>query len=140
MGWPPMRVRSADAPMMATARGWNRRSNCTWWLRWREGTHIADRRCLLNRERCRPAMPVAPRKTTATLAAILSLAHIAHAESVAETAAAWGLMGTWATDCRLPPSEGNSYLSYAVASGGRLAHERDVGFRRDVAEVLRATQ
>ena len=73
------------------------------------------------------------------MAGALILAPIAHAETVAETAAAWGLMGTWAADCRLPPSEINGYLSYAAAPGGRLAHERDFGLRRDVADVLRAT-
>jgi hypothetical protein len=83
-------------------------------------------------------MSAAPRKIAAALALTLALAASARAETAGETAAAWGLVGTWAADCRLPPSEGNSYLTYALASGGRMAHERDVGFRRDVAEVVRA--
>lgn len=74
----------------------------------------------------------------ALLAAMVALGPAAHAETAAETAAAWGLLGTWSLDCRLPPSEGNSYMSYVVMPGGRLAHERDFGGRRDANEVLRA--
>jgi hypothetical protein len=88
-------------------------------------------------------MPAAPRKIglvrLSVLASALALASMAHAENPAETAAAWGLMGTWAADCRLPPSENNTYLSYVAASGGRLTHERDAGIRRDVADVVRTT-
>ena len=72
------------------------------------------------------------------LAGTLTLAQAAHAETAAETAMGWGLVGTWATDCRLPPSESNGYQSYSAASGGRLAHERDFGYRRDAGEILRA--
>ena len=63
----------------------------------------------------------------------------ARAETPAETAAAFGLLGTWAVDCRLPPSLGNGYLTYAAAPGGNIAHDRDFGSQRNVGEVVRAS-
>ena len=74
------------------------------------------------------------------LAAAMALPTSARAETAAEAAAAWGLVGTWAFDCRLPPSEGNGYLTYQVTPAGGLAHERDFGRRRDANEVLRAAE
>lgn len=74
------------------------------------------------------------------LAAAILLPAAARAESAAQAAAAWGLVGTWAFDCRLPPSEGNGYLTYQVTPAGGLAHERDFGRRRDANEVLRAAE
>src|SRR4030095_14340935 len=41
----------------------------------------------------------------------------ARAETPAETAAAFGLLGTWAVDCRMPPSVANGYLTYARTPG-----------------------
>ncbi len=72
-------------------------------------------------------------------AGALALTQPAHAETAAETAAAWGLLGTWSLDCGLPPSGGNGYMSYVAVSGGRLVHERDFGGWRDANEVLRVT-
>jgi hypothetical protein len=63
----------------------------------------------------------------------------ARAETPAETAAAFGLLGTWAVDCRLPPSLGNGYLTYAAAPGGNIAHDRDFGSQRNVGEIVRAS-
>jgi hypothetical protein len=71
-------------------------------------------------------------------AGALALAQTAQAETAVETAAAWGLLGTWSLDCRVPPSEGNGYISYVAMPGGRLVHERDFGGRRDANDVLRA--
>jgi hypothetical protein len=72
-------------------------------------------------------------------AGVLALPTVTLAETVADTAADWGLVGVWALDCRLPPSQGNAYQAYVVASGGRLVHERDFGLRQDAGDVLRAT-
>lgn len=72
-------------------------------------------------------------------AGALALTQPAHAETAVETAAAWGLLGTWSLDCRLPPSEGNGYVSFMAMPGGRLMHERDFGGRRDANDVLRVT-
>ena len=63
----------------------------------------------------------------------------ARAETPAETAAAFGLLGTWAVDCRLPPSVANGYLTYAATPGGNIAHDRDFGSQRNVGEVVRAS-
>ena len=61
------------------------------------------------------------------------------AETPAETAAAFGLLGTWAVDCRLPPSLANAYLSYVATPGGNIAHDRDFGSQRNVGEIMRAS-
>ena len=49
-----------------------------------------------------------------SLLLVLCQTPAARAETPAETAAAFGLLGTWAVDCRLPPSLGNGYLTYAA--------------------------
>ena len=59
------------------------------------------------------------------------------AESAADAAARWGLIGTWKTDCGAPTSAQNGALSYAER-GGRLVHEREFGDRRDANPVLEA--
>jgi|SRR5689334_11015031 hypothetical protein len=63
----------------------------------------------------------------------------ARAETPAQTAAAFGLLGTWAVDCRLPPSIANAWLTYAATPGGNIAHDRDFGSQRNIGEVVRAT-
>lgn len=61
------------------------------------------------------------------------------AETIAETAQQWGLIGPWSLDCSLPPDHANgTVLSYEIA-GDRLMHRRDFGDSRDEAEVLAAT-
>jgi len=62
----------------------------------------------------------------------------ARAETPAETAAAFGLLGTWAVDCALPPSLANGYLSYVATPGGNIAHDRDFGSQRNTGEIVRA--
>ena len=52
------------------------------------------------------------------------------AQSMAEEAAGWGLLGTWALDCTVPASRSNAYLSY-VREGDALIHRRDFGDTRD---------
>jgi hypothetical protein len=63
----------------------------------------------------------------------------ARAERPAETAAAFGLLGTWAVDCALPPSFANTYLTYSAAPGGNIAHHRDFGVQRSIAEIQHAS-
>jgi hypothetical protein len=62
----------------------------------------------------------------------------AAAQSVADVASRWGLIGTWSLDCSKPASGSNGYLTYAVRSGGKVAHERDFGDRRDTNDVQQA--
>lgn len=77
----------------------------------------------------------------AVVSLIIGLGHpgLAQAETPAETAAAFGLLGTWAVDCRLPPSAVNGYLTYAATPGGNIAHDRDFGSQRNIGEVMRAS-
>ncbi len=72
------------------------------------------------------------------LAAALSvvLAHHASAETMAETAKQWGLIGPWSLDCSLPPDHNKgTVLSYEIADD-RVVHRRDFGDVRDESEVL----
>jgi len=85
-------------------------------------------------------MPISPR-TLAGVFVILLIAFGADgaaAETVAETLARWGLIGTWATDCSRPPSQANYRLSYVARPGGRVFHERDFGSSRDSRELRAA--
>jgi hypothetical protein len=75
----------------------------------------------------------------ASLLIVLTQATAARAETPAETAAAFGLLGTWAVDCRLPPSLANAYLTFAATPGGNIAHDRDFGSQRNIGEVVRAS-
>jgi hypothetical protein len=62
------------------------------------------------------------------------------AETIAETARQWGLVGPWSLDCSLPPDHANgTVLSYEITNGERLMHRRDFGDSKDEAEVLSAT-
>ncbi len=59
------------------------------------------------------------------------------AQSMADEAAVWGLLGTWAVDCTVPASRSNAYLSY-VRQGDALIHRRDFGDTRDEHLIDRA--
>jgi hypothetical protein len=48
------------------------------------------------------------------------------AETPADVASVWGLLGTWAVDCSQPASRQNSYLSF-VRNGDGLVHRRGFG-------------
>jgi hypothetical protein len=47
--------------------------------------------------------------------------------STAEIMSSWDMIGTWATNCRRPPSNQNAYLRFVVMTNGRVSfeHERD---------------
>jgi hypothetical protein len=63
----------------------------------------------------------------------------APAETVAETARQWGLIGPWALDCSIPPDRGNgAVLAYEIAPGDRVVHRRDFGDTTDESEVIAA--
>jgi hypothetical protein len=57
------------------------------------------------------------------LAAALALAGVeaANAQSVANTIAEFGLIGTWATDCAQPASSSNYLTIYAIKSSGEVS-------------------
>jgi hypothetical protein len=62
----------------------------------------------------------------------------AAADTAAEVVRRWGLIGSWATDCAVPPSKARPYLSYDIAANGRVMHRRDFGTGRDEQEIIAA--
>lgn len=75
------------------------------------------------------------------LAILLSLmfAPNASADTVAETAGAWGLIGSWSLDCSVAPDRGKgAVLAYEMAPGDRVIHRRDFGDTSDESEVITA--
>ena len=69
----------------------------------------------------------------------LTLARDASAETAAETARKWGLIGAWSLDCSLPPDRGKgTVLAYEVAPDGKLVHRRNFGDGTDESPVLSA--
>jgi hypothetical protein len=59
------------------------------------------------------------------------------AETVAQTARKWGLIGSWSLDCSLPvDSNKGTVLAYVIASDGRVLHRRNFGDRTDEGEVI----
>jgi hypothetical protein len=69
----------------------------------------------------------------------LTLALDASAETVAQTARKWGLIGPWSLDCSLPPDRGKgAVLAYEIASNGSVVHRRNFGDTTDEGQVLSA--
>ena len=69
----------------------------------------------------------------------LTLTLSASAETVAETARAWGLIGAWSLDCSVAPDRGEgAVLAYEIASGDRVVHRRNFGATTDESEVVTA--
>ena len=70
---------------------------------------------------------------------LLTLTLNASAETVAETARAWGLIGAWSLDCSVAPDRGEgAVLAYEIASGDRVVHRRNFGDASDASEVVAA--
>ena len=59
----------------------------------------------------------------ACLVAALAMATVetANAQSVANTVAEFGLIGTWATDCAQPPSTSNYLTIYSIKPSGEVS-------------------
>lgn len=69
----------------------------------------------------------------------LALARDASAETVAQTASKWGLIGSWAVDCSVPPGKGQgTLLVYEIGQNGQLMHKRNFGDDKDENKVLGA--
>jgi len=61
------------------------------------------------------------------------------AETVAQTARRWGLIGSWSLDCLLPADRNKgTVLAYVIASGGRVVHRRNFGDSTDESQVVTA--
>jgi len=82
-------------------------------------------------------MVMAVRTRALVFLGLIAVAHPAAAQSIADTASRWGLIGTWALDCSQPASGSNGYLVY-IARGAKVSHERNFGDRRDVNDVREA--
>jgi hypothetical protein len=69
----------------------------------------------------------------------LGLAVSASAETVADTARNWGLIGSWSRDCSLKPGRDQAtLLIYEIREDGRVVHRRDFGDTTDENEVVGA--
>jgi hypothetical protein len=80
-----------------------------------------------------------PGRLTLAVLFSLTLTLEAPAETVAETARKWGLIGSWSLDCSLAPDRNRgTVLTYQVASGDRVVHRRNFGDTRDESEVVTA--
>ena len=78
-----------------------------------------------------------PLRLALALVFFLTFAFDASAETVAQTARKWGLIGPWALDCSIPPDRGKgAVLAYEAAAGGRVMHRRNFGDVKDENEVL----
>jgi hypothetical protein len=74
------------------------------------------------------------------LGLLVALVSQATAESPADTATRWGLIGPWSLDCALPADRGiGTVLSYEIVGGDRLIHRRNFGDGSDESEVVGAT-
>jgi len=69
------------------------------------------------------------------LLAVLAAPEVSFAQTNAQTAASWGLLGIWRLDCSKPMSKSNPNLSYVVRSG-KLFHDRDFSDARDSSPVM----
>ncbi|MCP3471872.1 hypothetical protein NLM33_16270 [Bradyrhizobium sp. CCGUVB1N3] len=67
----------------------------------------------------------------------IALVSAAGAETLAATIINWGLLGSWAIDCSLPPDrDKGAVLTYEVTPDGRVMYRRNFGDARDENEVV----
>ncbi|MGV7213652.1 hypothetical protein [Bradyrhizobium sp. UFLA05-112] len=70
----------------------------------------------------------------------ITLVSAVDAETLAATIDNWGLLGSWAIDCSLPPDrDKGAMLTYEVRPDGRVMYRRDFGDARDENEVVGAS-
>jgi hypothetical protein len=82
-------------------------------------------------------MTMLARVIAVSLAGLLAAVNTAPAGTAAETAAQWGLLGTWRLDCSTPLSRSDPALQFVVREGN-LFHERNWGDGQDSSPVLSA--
>jgi hypothetical protein len=58
---------------------------------------------------------------------LLLLTGFADAQSAANVVKEFGLVGSWAIDCRQPPSPTNAYANFSLTSGGAIELRDDFG-------------
>ena len=70
----------------------------------------------------------------------LALISAAGAGTLTATIIDWGLLGSWAIDCSLPPDrDKGAVLTYEVRPDGRVMYRRNFGDARDENEVVAAS-
>jgi hypothetical protein len=84
-------------------------------------------------------MPARIRAATLVFLAVLAMPEASLAQTVADTASKWGLLGTWRLNCGVPASRSDGELKYVVR-GGKLYHDREFGDARDSSQVTSATR
>jgi hypothetical protein len=72
------------------------------------------------------------------LLGILATRGASFAQTPAENAVEWGLLGMWKLDCSQPASRADPELTY-VTRHGALFHDRNFGSTKDSNRVLSAT-
>jgi hypothetical protein len=82
-------------------------------------------------------MPAIARLAVLSLLGVLATTGLAYAQTTAETARGWGLLGTWRLDCSRPMDRSNPDLKYVVRDG-RLYHDREFGDANDSSAVVTA--
>jgi hypothetical protein len=73
------------------------------------------------------------------LLAVLTAPVASLAQTIAETASRWGLLGPWRLDCSQPASRSDGELKYVVREG-KLYHDREFGDARDSSLFTQATR
>lgn len=77
--------------------------------------------------------------TGLVLAAILFMSAAAAAQTTVAAALEFGLLATWAADCKQPPGKGNIHSTYAVKDGAVLnIHDAGPAFLQDTFVVRSA--
>jgi hypothetical protein len=82
-------------------------------------------------------MAISCRRTALLALVILAPVDASSAATVADTAAKWGLLGSWKLDCGAPASTGDVRDTYVVR-GGMVFLDRDWGKGTDSSSVLSA--
>jgi hypothetical protein len=71
--------------------------------------------------------------------AVLVTSEVSFAQSNADTATQWGLLGAWKIDCKVPANRQDVTSTYVVREG-RLFLDRDFGDAKDSSSVALATR
>ena len=78
------------------------------------------------------------RLAAAALLALSMLSSVAvQAQTAAQVARDWGLVGTWSDDCSIPASRQHVWLTYAVRDG-KLYYEQELGDSRTSSQIASA--
>ena len=78
-------------------------------------------------------------RSSLAIISLLVLTLNASAETVAQTARKWGLIGPWSLDCSLKPDRNKgTVLAYEIAGDDRVVHRRNFGDASDESEVITA--